>query len=192
MTPTTTSPTGITIDGAARLHPATGRRLTCGCPHTIQTDDTNRNPLHLGRTTRRIHGRLARAVHHRDRGRCQAPGCTNRTTQIHHIRHWANGGPTCITNLISLCDSHHWLVHEERLDHHHPASRRLAIPLTRRPASSPKPRTAATVDPLPHQPDHPPQRRLRHPHRRKLRPRRRRRLARQNSRARLAVDDRKD
>jgi hypothetical protein len=22
------------------------------------------------------------------------------------------GGPTCLTNLISLCDQHHWLVHE--------------------------------------------------------------------------------
>jgi hypothetical protein len=51
-------------------------------------------------------------VHHRDHGHCQGPGCSNKTTRIHHIVHWANGGPTCITNLISLCDSHHWLVHE--------------------------------------------------------------------------------
>jgi len=40
------------------------------------------------------------------------PGCTERASQIHHIRHWANGGPTCLRNLISLCDAHHWLVHE--------------------------------------------------------------------------------
>jgi hypothetical protein len=26
--------------------------------------------------------------------------------------HWADGGPTCISNLISLCDGHHWLAHE--------------------------------------------------------------------------------
>jgi hypothetical protein len=75
-------------------------------------DDADGNPLHVGRRHRRIRGRLARAVHARDRGRCRAPGCTQRATQIHHIRHWANGGPTCLANLISLCDAHHWLVHE--------------------------------------------------------------------------------
>jgi hypothetical protein len=31
---------------------------------------------------------------------------------IHHIRHWARGGSTCLINLISLCDAHHWLVHD--------------------------------------------------------------------------------
>lgn len=43
---------------------------------------------------------------------CQAPGCSNRATEIHHVRHWANRGPTCLGNLISLCDGHHWVVHE--------------------------------------------------------------------------------
>jgi hypothetical protein len=88
------------------------RRLSCDCSYAEQTDDADGNPLHRGRKTRRIRGRLARAVHARDGGMCQAPGCGNRTKQIHHIAHWANGGPTCIENLISLCDRHHWLVHE--------------------------------------------------------------------------------
>jgi hypothetical protein len=51
-------------------------------------------------------------VHRRDGGRCQAPGCERATTEIHHIVHWRHHGETCITNLISLCSSHHWLVHE--------------------------------------------------------------------------------
>ena len=68
--------------------------------------------LHVGRRSRRVAGRLRRAVEARDRGMCRAPGCTNRATEIHHIRHWANGGPTCLRNLISLCDGHHWAVHE--------------------------------------------------------------------------------
>jgi hypothetical protein len=33
-------------------------------------------------------------------------------TQIHHARHWAHGGTTCLPNLISVCAGHHWLVHE--------------------------------------------------------------------------------
>jgi hypothetical protein len=43
---------------------------------------------------------------------CRAPGCDQPATQIHHVRHWAHGGGTCLANLISLCDGHHWLVHE--------------------------------------------------------------------------------
>jgi hypothetical protein len=103
---------GIQLENGPRMHPSTGRRLSCGCPYSKQVDDTDGNPLHLGRSTRRIRGRLARAVHRRDHGRCQAPGCTNATTEIHHILHSANGGPTCLSNLISLCDAHHWLVHD--------------------------------------------------------------------------------
>jgi hypothetical protein len=99
-------------DGVVRLPEEVTRRLACDCTYAEQVDDLNGNPLHLGRKTRRIRGRLAKAVHARDGGRCRAPGCSNRTTQIHHIVHWSNGGPTCIENLISLCTRHHWLVHE--------------------------------------------------------------------------------
>jgi len=95
-----------------RVHHTTGQRLTCSCPGRVQVDDEHGNPLHLGRRTRRLRSRLTRAVHTRDGGRCRAPGCTRTTSQIHHVWHWARGGPTCLTNLVSLCDRHHWLVHE--------------------------------------------------------------------------------
>jgi hypothetical protein len=97
---------------AMRVHPATARRLGCDCPATAMTDDADGAAIHLGRRSRRIRGRLRRAVEARDRGRCRAPGCTARACQIHHIRHWAHGGSTCLANLISLCEQHHWLVHE--------------------------------------------------------------------------------
>jgi hypothetical protein len=103
---------GITTGDGIRLHPETARRLACDCPTSTLTVDEHGQPLHLGRRTRRIRGRLARAVHYRDHGRCQAPGCTAKATITHHIRHWARGGSTCLINLISLCDGHHWLVHD--------------------------------------------------------------------------------
>jgi hypothetical protein len=106
-----TGPHTELADGT-RLHPSTARRLTCDCPTSTMIDGADGDILHVGRRTRRIRGRLLRAVHARDRGRCRAPGCTERASQIHHVRHWANGGPTCLPNLISLCDGHHWLVHE--------------------------------------------------------------------------------
>jgi hypothetical protein len=99
-------------DGVVSLPQDVTRRLACDCAYAEQVDDAHGNPLHLGRKTRRIRGRLARAVHARDGGVCRAPGCSSRTTQIHHIVHWSDGGPTCIENLISLCTRHHWLVHE--------------------------------------------------------------------------------
>jgi hypothetical protein len=106
------STNGITTSDGVRLHPETARRLACDCPTSTLTDDDHGSPLHLGRRTRRIRGRVARAVRYRDHGRYQAPGCTAPATITHHIRHWARGGITCLINLISLCDGHHWLVHD--------------------------------------------------------------------------------
>ncbi|MGH2394377.1 MAG: HNH endonuclease signature motif containing protein, partial [Candidatus Limnocylindria bacterium] len=47
----------------------------------------------------------------RDRG-CRFPGCGVRFGQGHHIRHWAQGGPTTLSNLALLCRRHHRAVHE--------------------------------------------------------------------------------
>jgi hypothetical protein len=50
----------------------------------------------------------------RDQG-CRFPGCDRPPawTDGHHIIHWADGGPTELANLVSLCRSHHRQVHEE-------------------------------------------------------------------------------
>jgi hypothetical protein len=107
---------GPVVTGAAgrdwRVAPSTARRLTCDCSASTMVDGPDGAALHLGRRSRRIKGRLRRAVHARDRGMYGTPGCTERATQIHHLRHWAHGGSTCLRNLISLCDGHHWAVHE--------------------------------------------------------------------------------
>ncbi|MDA8045681.1 MAG: HNH endonuclease [Actinomycetota bacterium] len=47
-------------------------------------------------------------------GQCQYPGCERTRTDAHHIIHWADGGPTNLTNLPSLCSRHHHLLHEGR------------------------------------------------------------------------------
>src|SRR3954449_6650894 len=82
------------LANGVKLHPSTLRRLSCDCPTSTLVEDEGGVALHMGRGTRRINGRLRRAVEARDRGRCRTPGCTDKATQIHHIRHWANGGPT--------------------------------------------------------------------------------------------------
>ena len=46
-------------------------------------------------------------------GGCRFPGCGyGLITNVHHLRHWINGGPTTLSNLITLCAAHHSRVHE--------------------------------------------------------------------------------
>ncbi|WP_086852052.1 HNH endonuclease signature motif containing protein [Amycolatopsis kentuckyensis] len=69
-------------------------------------------PLNLGRLRRLISAGLRRALFLRDRG-CAFPGCHRppRHCQGHHIRHWADGGRTDLTNLVLMCAHHHRLLH---------------------------------------------------------------------------------
>jgi len=64
-----------------------------------------------GRSTRTISRRLRRALEHRDRC-CVVPGCgATRGLHAHHIRHWEDGGPTDLDNLVLLCPYPHRLHH---------------------------------------------------------------------------------
>jgi hypothetical protein len=66
----------------------------------------------IGARTRTIPPALRRALRHRDGG-CRFPGCGLSFGQAHHIRHWASGGPTTLSNLATLCRRHHRAVHED-------------------------------------------------------------------------------
>jgi hypothetical protein len=68
--------------------------------------------VEIGARTRTIPPALRRALLHRDQG-CRFPGCGLPFGQGHHIRHWAQGGPTTLSNLVLLCRLHHRGVHEE-------------------------------------------------------------------------------
>ena len=74
--------------------------------------DPDGRVVEVGARTRTIPAALRRALHHRDGG-CRFPGCGVRFGQGHHIRHWAHGGPTTLSNLALLCRRHHRAVHEE-------------------------------------------------------------------------------
>ena len=76
------------------------------------THDAAGNVLDVGRRTRTVPTSIRRALEHRDRA-CRFPGCTNRLTDAHHVRHLADGGPTRLENLMLLCRRHHRAVHEE-------------------------------------------------------------------------------
>ncbi len=107
-------PNGSTIchlaDGPA-ISPATAQRLACAATVSWMLHDHTGNLLDVGRRHRRPPPALRRAVRARDRYRCQYPACESRRTDIHHIVHWANGGKTRLSDLISLCEAHHIIVH---------------------------------------------------------------------------------
>jgi hypothetical protein len=76
-----------------------------------------------GRETRGINRRLRRALEHRDRC-CVVPGCgATRGLHAHHIRHWEDGGPTELWNLVLVCPYHHRLHHRGLITITGPADR---------------------------------------------------------------------
>jgi uncharacterized protein DUF222/HNH endonuclease len=95
----------------------TMRRLGCDASVVAIVEDENGEPLNVGRKTRTIPPAIRRALFSRDKNGCRFPGCTNRHyVDGHHIRHWANGGETRLSNLVVLCRFHHRLVHEGGVD----------------------------------------------------------------------------
>ncbi|MHB1488712.1 MAG: HNH endonuclease signature motif containing protein [Acidimicrobiales bacterium] len=98
--------------GAGFVSRASARRLACDSRYCYVADGANGSALGVGRMTRSIPAWLYRVLRHRDRG-CRFPGCgQGRLIHAHHIRHWADGGPTEQGNLILICRYHHRLVHE--------------------------------------------------------------------------------
>jgi hypothetical protein len=90
----------------------TVRRLACDASVVAIVEDENGEPLSVGRKTRSIPPALRRALNARDKG-CRFPGCTHRRyVDAHHIQHWAHGGETKASNLVTLCRFHHRKVHE--------------------------------------------------------------------------------
>jgi hypothetical protein len=89
----------------------TVRRLACDSSLVALLEGAE-SPLGVGRKTRSVAGSLRRALRSRD-ATCRFPGCPNtRFLQAHHVQHWADGGPTDLSNLLLLCRRHHRLVHE--------------------------------------------------------------------------------
>ncbi|HUF93635.1 MAG TPA: DUF222 domain-containing protein [Candidatus Limnocylindria bacterium] len=100
------------IDGGAHVPAETSRRLACDASRVVMRHDADGTVVEIGARTRTIPPALRRALQHRDRG-CRFPGCGLPFGQGHHLRHWAQGGPTTLSNLSMLCRLHHRAVHED-------------------------------------------------------------------------------
>jgi hypothetical protein len=90
----------------------TVERLACdGCLSRVLMADSM--VIDVGHATRSISSSQRRALRVRDK-HCRVPGCDRPVswTNPHHVEFWSRGGPTNLSNLISLCHYHHRCVHE--------------------------------------------------------------------------------
>jgi len=101
------------IEGGPGLPLETIKRLGCDASLVGVIEDSAGRPLSVGRRTRTIPPAIRRALRSRDAAGCQFPGCTYaKYLDAHHVEHWADGGKTELSNLVTLCRWHHRLVHE--------------------------------------------------------------------------------
>jgi len=100
------------LEDGTHVSAETSQRFACDATRVVMRHDADGRVTEVGARTRTIPSALRRALHHRDKG-CRFPGCGRPFGQGHHIRHWANGGPTTLPNLTMLCRRHHRAIHEE-------------------------------------------------------------------------------
>jgi hypothetical protein len=111
----TTPKTGVgraTLGDLGTMSAAEARIHACDCMLIPAVLGKKSEPLDLGHQSRSVTPGIRRALYLRDRGRA-FPGCHRppRHCQGHHIRHWADGGPTELGNLVLMCAHHHRLLH---------------------------------------------------------------------------------
>jgi hypothetical protein len=100
------------IEHGPSIAAESARRFSCDASVVTLLEDEDGEPLNVGRKSRTVSAPLRRLLTARDKG-CRFPGCSNaRYIDMHHIKHWANGGETRPSNLVSLCRFHHRAVHE--------------------------------------------------------------------------------
>ncbi len=94
------------------LSGATARRIACDSSVIPVVLGANGEPLDVGRSTRTIPTGIRRALTVRDK-HCAFPGCDRppRWADAHHVRHWVDGGPTSMNNLVLVCGLHHDVLH---------------------------------------------------------------------------------
>ncbi len=100
------------LEDGSHVSAETSARLSCDASRTVMRHDDAGRIVEVAARNRTIPPALRRALQARDNG-CRFPGCGSRFTEGHHIRHWARGGPTTLSNLALLCRRHHRAVHEE-------------------------------------------------------------------------------
>ncbi|MGZ8628419.1 MAG: DUF222 domain-containing protein [Actinomycetota bacterium] len=121
------------MDHVGPIPIGTARHLACDASVMRVVLSERSEPLDVGRRSKVVPPPMRRAVIVRDR-RCRFPGCDRPHTwcDAHHVVHWADGGPTALSNLILFCRQHHRAIHAGRARLH----MEDGLPVFRRPDGS--------------------------------------------------------
>jgi Domain of unknown function (DUF222) len=139
---------GAELDVMGPLSREVARRLACDAKVLVSADGPDGHSLNLGRARRDPSDAQRLEIRRRDKG-CRFPGCTHTEfTDVHHVRHWVDDGPTDMANLVELCDQHHRCVHEMGWKISGNANVELIFqgPTGRRSTSTPSPSLTAARD----------------------------------------------
>jgi hypothetical protein len=102
------------LAGGDAVSAATARRMACDARVVPAVLDGEGMPLDVGRARRLFTPAQRRALGLRDGEGCAFPGCDRpgAWTEAHHRVHWADGGPTDLSNGVLLCNHHHQVIHQ--------------------------------------------------------------------------------
>lgn len=116
------------LEGGGLIPMETVRRFACDSA-IIRITGLGELEHEISRASRTTPPSTRRALVARDQ-RCVFPGCDRPPPwcQSHHVKFWAEGGPTKLDNLALLCGSHHRKVHEERWQLERKDGRWIATP----------------------------------------------------------------
>lgn len=103
----------VWTEEGALLSVETLEKLLCDSRLKALVEDNDGKPLGVGRTMRHAPRWMRHAAKVRDKT-CCFPGCNQRLFLApHHMKEWADLGPTDLDNLPLLCPFHHALVHKK-------------------------------------------------------------------------------
>ncbi|RBY92236.1 endonuclease [Blastococcus sp. TBT05-19] len=104
---------GGSLGWAGPINPETARRLACDASVVRIITGPDGLPLDVGRAQRTSSAAIRRAIEIRDE-HCVFAGCDAppEWCDVHHVIHWAHGGPTSCGNGALLCERHHTSCHE--------------------------------------------------------------------------------
>jgi hypothetical protein len=137
-----------TLSTGGRISAGEVLRLACGARQMPMVLDGRGVPLHLGAGRRLFTAGqyVALSAMHTT---CAAEGCERpyAWTELHHLRPWAEGGPTDLENAVPLCGHHHRRVHDPLYEHQRTPAGEIRFthrwPSRRRPDRSHRPARAA-------------------------------------------------
>src|SRR5215831_448019 len=100
------------LEDGTPISAAVARRLGCDA-QVVAVTEREGLPIDVGRSRRLFTRPQRRALQARD-GTCRFPGCgvPARRTHLHHLFPWELGGPTDLSNALSLCAAHHARLHD--------------------------------------------------------------------------------